>query len=688
MFLSVLFWYVTVLAVGLLAAPVGLYLFGNLKDHGYPFFRIIGLAIVSYLTWLIVSLKIMPFTLLPILVSILALASCSFLLVYLKKVGLPDDFLKKALVYEGLFLGLFLLFIGYRIYHSSISDIEKFMDFTFLNTLLRTDYFPPQDPWLSGNPINYYYFGHLATAILTKLTGISSGITFNLMVITNYVFYAVGIFSLAFNLTKKYVWAGLAVVIAAFMGNVSYIYQPLVNHTATVWWASATRVIPGTINEFPLYSFLLGDLHAHYLDLPFALLLLAAFYLIFREKDTPLLRIFVAFILSITFLANSWDYLVYVFFLGVLLLYRNGLTKEGLVSAVKSGFPVVLISVAGFLPFYLQFHPGSQGFKLVTAPRTHLNDFLVLFALQAFLIAGFLLWDFSEKVAYRREFTFGFAAILVFGLEVFSKAQLVLPLALLAIVLLALMFDGVKEDDEKRFTYLMIFVSLFLVFFCEFFYLKDIYGIEYQRTNTVFKVYYQLWILLSLVSVVIIQYFAKQKNRYRTFVLSVGGVLLFASVAYLFVGVPASANGFKKVLGLDGTHYLAEKYPADFAAISWLNENVKGTAVIAEKPGQSYTDDSRVSSYTGLVTPLGWLGHEWGWQGSPKGLYERKSEIDNLYRTPNKNRAKAILAKYKIDYIFVGELEKKAYKLNSSAIYGLGKKVYSRNGVEILQVKS
>ena len=84
-----------------------------------------------------------------------------------------------------------------------IHGLEKFMDFGFLNSILRSDYFPPKDMWYTPLTINYYFFGHLATAVLTKLSFLPSFITFNLMIATLFTLTFSAAFSIGVNLFEK-----------------------------------------------------------------------------------------------------------------------------------------------------------------------------------------------------------------------------------------------------------------------------------------------------------------------------------------------------------------------------------------------------------------------------------------------------------------------------------------------------
>ncbi|MEI6266343.1 MAG: DUF2298 domain-containing protein [bacterium] len=681
-------WYLALFIIGIISIPIGQYLFKNLDDFAYPFYRAIGLAIISYLVWILGILRILPFNIFSIILSFCILIGISSFFLLKTKPSFNKPFIQKAITYEIIFLVIFSALIIYKLYRSEISDIEKFMDFAFLNTLLKTSYFPSVDPWLSGHSMNYYYFGHLVTAVLTKVTGIKSIISYNLMQATNYTLFIVSIFSIGYNLTKKYLWAFVTAFIAAGMSNISYLIF-LYKKIDTYWWAG-TRIIPGTINEFPLYSFLLGDLHAHYLDLPFVLLVIISFYTFFINKDSDnLFNIFIGFILGILFITNSWDYLIYALIFAALTVYKNIIVKKNYGQLIKDGLIIGVTSLVVLLPFYLTFKPASEGFQFVTAPKSLLTDFLTLYLLQVFVISFYILYRFIKtKSKYKITIiTISFfLAFLIYGFSQVSALILFLiPLWLMVTI------NDIRKDTHltnKQFINILILAVFVIIIFCEYFFLKDIYGIDFQRANTVFKFHYQVWVLFAIISGYIFYYFTTVKDNIKYVFYLFGITFLLISSAYLPKSVYDSANSFSKQMGLDGSGYIASKYSFDYQAILWINKNILGEKIIVETVGESYTDGSRISVFTGNATPLGWFGHEWGWRKNVDDLNIIKKDIDTLYKTNEIDTANIIINKYKINFIYYGELEKIKYgEIQGWAIPHMLKKVYRNEQVSIYKVK-
>jgi uncharacterized membrane protein len=241
------------------------------SDRGYGFSRVIGLIIVSYFSWIFNYL--FNFTLsstsLWLLVLLLALTAS----VALKKLSKNEIIL--ILCEEVLFVVTFISMLLFRASMPEIKNIEKIMDFGIINGLVRGTTLPPVDIWFSGQSINYYYFGQYIASIMFKLTNTTSGISYNMYVAYNFATTIVAGFSLLLFLTKKYYISILGTLVLLVGGNLDFLYSKVVLKSAEYFYANARSLIPFTINEFPAYSFLIGDLHAHILNIQNVLLVLA-----------------------------------------------------------------------------------------------------------------------------------------------------------------------------------------------------------------------------------------------------------------------------------------------------------------------------------------------------------------------------------------------------------------------------
>jgi YYY domain-containing protein len=324
---QILVWWLILEVVGLAALPLTLRLFAPLPDRGYAFARPLGLLLLGYILWMGASLGFLRNNTGGAIFSLLILAAFSAWF-YLRK-G-PNQLPRKPVVVttELLFLLAFVGWAFFKAYNPNIetSGGEKWMEFAFLNSILRSTSFPPHDPWLAGYGISYYYFGYVMMALLTRLSGLPANIAFNLGVPTLFALTLTGAFSIVYNLVRSASAKQLAVSLAEWrsiaygllgslfvgiLGNLEGLLEVLHARglgspefwrwldikelnvppvpggwipTRFIWWWRASRVLHDhdllgnsmeVIDEFPFFSFMLADMHPHVLALPFVLLALA-----------------------------------------------------------------------------------------------------------------------------------------------------------------------------------------------------------------------------------------------------------------------------------------------------------------------------------------------------------------------------------------------------------------------------
>lgn len=234
------------------------------------------------------------------------------------------------------------------------------------------------------------------------------------------------------------------------------------------------------------------------------------------------------------------------------------------------------------------------------------------------------------------------------------------------------------------FVLLIILVGILLVLGPEFFFLRDQFG---YRINTIFKFYYQAWILWGVAaafgSVVLLN-----ELRGLQGVLFSGAlvVVLGASLIYPVLSLSTKTNDFNPPQGftLDGTAYFAQQSPDEMDAIRWLSSAPPG--VVAEAVGNSYSDYARISTQSGQPTVLGWPGHESQWRGGAEEMGSRQGDIERLYRTTDWNDAQEILRKYNIRYVYVGPLERSTYVVNEGKFKQFLTPVFQQGQVTIYEV--
>jgi YYY domain-containing protein len=213
-----------------------------------------------------------------------------------------------------------------------------------------------------------------------------------------------------------------------------------------------------------------------------------------------------------------------------------------------------------------------------------------------------------------------------------------------------------------NFILIMLLIGLGLPLAVEFIYLRDNFGI---RMNTIFKFYFQAWVLLALVSAFAVYFVAKNLRGAAVWLWQITMVLLVAAgLIYPTLAIANKTDYFQNEPTLNGIAWIAGYRPGDYAGIEWLRANAPDDAVILEAPGASYAAyqyTGRVSALTGLPTLLGWGGHQSQWRGNYDEPARREPDIETLFNTSDLGQAQALLDKYNISYVYIGPLERERY---------------------------
>ena len=639
-FKYIFIWWLSLVFLSSLSLPLIFLIFQKFWDKGYIFAKTFSVFILSYLFLILGIIKITTFTLPCIYFIIAVFAGLNLYLLFKNKIyfnGLLKKHWQVFLFEEILFFVILALWSYVRGFAPDIEGLEKFMDWGFVNSVLRSQYFPPADMWYAGQSINYYYFGHLVFAFLTKFSGISSTITYNLSIATVCGLTFVSGFSLASNLIystlKKpifrlyFIGGLLSALLLTFGGNLHLIYKiskimieekhNFKEASASYWYPDATRFIgfdpdttDKTIHEFPMYSFVVADLHGHMNDIPLVIFFMA-FLFVSLTSFSKLKFYFLApptgLLLSIAYMTNAWDFAVY----GLLFAVASFLITKKFWPTIFSGLLTIAFWYLFTLPFSRNFTPMAEGLQLSDA-RTPLYQLFVLYG-------GF--WLIS------------------------------LPFIFYFIKNLRL-----KKISSTDYFVLAIFITAtVLVLIPEIFYIKDIYVFDYRRANTMFKLVYQAFIMYSLIA----GYIFIRLRHFFVYRLLFSLVFIF-HLSYSYFAIK-SYYGLKEYKGLWGLKFLEISYPDNLAAINWLNKNVSKQLHIVEAVGDSYTTFNQVSMATGLPTIEGWVVHEWLWRGGYDAPAARQAEVETIYTSENPEEVKSILEKYQIKYIIVGAKEYEKY---------------------------
>jgi uncharacterized membrane protein len=439
--------------------------------------------------------------------------------------------------------------------------------------------------------------------------------------------------------SRKSVLAGLtSAVLVSLGGNLTTIYTffkaytPLdkpvpfwqlpflpFNFPNNYWYPNATRFIYHTIHEFPIYSFVVSDLHGHVLDIPLVLLSIALIFAFLNYKKISFSNlIFLSLIFSIMYMTNAWDGPIYLFltilFLVIFIFYKDGNRWIFSYNNAYEFFWKLLTVCFGFfifsLPFNVYFRPFVSGIGVICAPKVLTNIGKI----------GPLLFEAGNcqrSPLWQLTILYGFFYFFVLSFLAFLKFK-----------------KNYKFTVSDTFILSLILLSTLLIIIPEFVYVKDIYA-TYYRANTMFKLVYEAFIILSLSSAyILVKLISSIKRKKLLIPFSViTAVLLSLVLIYPVFAVNSYYQDLKTYRGLDGINYLSTLYPGDYNLINWINKNIQGQPVILEANGDSYTDYARISANTGLPTVIGWPVHEWLWRGAYDIVAPRIIDVQTLYES-------------------------------------------------------
>lgn len=757
-------WWVTLFLVGAVSFPLTKKLFSSWYDKGYLFAKAVGLASVTYIVYIAAMSHVLPFVTESILMAMIALFLFGIVVNSIKTPesevtdteeeyhGVKKLFRsyrsKRSLRFIGIFIVEEVFFFAALLFWSwvkghepSIHGLEKFMDFGFMQSILNSRYFPAPDMWYAGYPINYYYFGHTVVAVLTKLSNISLVYTFNLMLATIFALcvtmsFSIGVHILNIGMPKLKLWAVIAgAVLIAFLvslgGNMQTLYAFTKGYTGEnvqpfwqllwtpqefmsklpeglerYWYANATRFIPYTIHEFPSYSFVVSDVHGHVMSIPFVLLAIALLLSIFLRDtkikkndwgigngDQNLRYVYYGQLVSILLMTNALDGPIYLgLFLVMFAIVHwkeiRAFSQHWKYMLLTAGM-VILAAVAGSVPFMSRFSSFVSGVAFNCPPSFLAN-----------IKIGPLLFEGVEKCQHSPFWMMW----LLWGFFIYCGVWYINTIFNLKFSIFSKVKKFTANSNITRLDVLFIVffcISIALIIFPEFFYFKDIYP-QHFRSNTMFKLGYQAFIMFSIFAGYVIVYAVHalrmritiNRSRLTKLFLILLIPQLFLVSIYPIFSVRSYFNSLRIYKGLDGAQWLNESYPDDYAGIMWLRSTAlelqaSNTApVIVEADGDSYTDHARFSAFTGLPAVIGWPVHEWLWRGTYDVVAPRREEVRVIYESDDDDATTEIIQKYGVQYIIVGGMERAKFAdIKFEKLDRLAEVVFSQGELQIYKIR-
>ncbi len=588
--------------------------------------------------------------------------------------------LEPELVGLAVFAAVALLRLG----QMNVSGTEKPMDLAILAVLMRPGGFPPADPWLAGAALPYYYWGALPWAMPARLLGLFPDVAYNLIVPTVAAVSAQAAWALARALNGSRRTGVAAAFLAVFAGTPDGWRQLLATGSLLrqdLW--SSSRQISGAITEFPLFSFQLGDLHPHLLAVPLILAALFAARAASRPRAGTRAVAVTALLYGAAAAANPWSALPVG--AGVLLLMAG--REEGFMWPRAGGGRAWWRALAAggggwllFAPFWLEFHPPLAGIGVVGTPTRwdQLALFLGAVLLPPILVSWELSWRWGGLGAARRQvWRAGWLASVVVLAAVSGSVGLALAVGLGAIFTAGVLTGGRRL---ARPAWALTLVPLGLLGVMELVYLRDPYGGELYRMNTVFKASHLAFTLLAVLAPVLLGWL----HRRRPGLAAAGAAVVLAA------GLPQLAATAARVSGPPGPGWggLAWMQPCDAAMAHWMYRRPAGSTLV-EGLGEAYTDAARISAASGVPAALGWENHERVWRGAAvmAELVRRRRLVEELYSCGRPERVAAIAEELGAGYIVVGPLERRNYPAEGvRAVESAGTVVFSAGECRVVEV--
>ena len=766
-------WFLTIQLLGVAALPWVFQLFRFLPDRGVTLAKPAALLVLSYLVWVFGLVRLLPNTQLTIWIIFLCIAVASMWLAGRRWEELREFLFQRwsvLLIAELVFL---LMFVAWALVVSGspgITHTEKPMDFMLMNAAHQARYFPAEDAWLSGHSISYYYFGHIIVATLSKMSGVVTSVGYNLGLATLPALAGAVAFGLLYNLVRL---AGGGMRRALGLGSAAPAVILLAGNLAGAlefvrirgwggpgfwdwvgiegmaakaaeagvfpgefwWWFRSTRIINTssdgttldyTITEFPAFSFLLGDLHAHVLAIPFLLLAIASALNIYCSGDrlelawlrrNPAQAVSVALAGGALAFINFWDFATFMaLFAAALTLkgcrdYPDSLLRAANASAAVF-LPLFLLAIALFGPVYFTFSGQTDGVLPLREVAT--SPFHLLIVLGMFILPSLALLAHKLRGVGRPDATDTPLAVLALviaaiplGLwmataflftlvadgagtalnDLGRRLALALPGAIVVGVAVYLAAVRARRSDEVASSFVLLLMALgfFLVMVADLFHIVDAFSGPWRRMNTVFKVYYQAWLLLGITGTFAVYtlWSGRASMAASRSWISVAGLsgkwggaavlaLLLVGSFYYTLGATLERGGAhgapQEGRTLNGLAYLAVEDPAEYAAIAWLRDEAPPGRIV-EAVGDDYSRFSNVSASTGLPTVLGWVGHELQWRGSSEPFAGRAEDVESIYTTDDPTEARRLLENYGVRYVYLGRREREKYGVSSLSLY-------------------
>jgi YYY domain-containing protein len=753
-------WYVTLVLIGLGGVLPAMLLFGGLRSGGVLYARPLALLLVAEIAWLLAALTPLPYGLPLIFAAIATLFGWSTFIAWRRPallLSLGRERLPLLLAGEAVCVALFALAAFVRSHAPNATDTEKPMDLALIAAVRIAEQMPPVDPWLGGMTVSYYHLGHVMVDVVSRVAALPIGIAFNFGVATAAALAGMAVFALAGDVlalsrlhARASTWIAGAVAVASLLllAPLEGLFELLAAHGALTpelwqrlgvagfpgpefiengaptqfwWWWRATRVLPDMITEFPAFSVILGDLHAHLLALPLGVVAVAAVLPSFEGRRAlnwnswrrePGALLLVAALYAGLVMTNSWDALIYgaLWAAAVAAVFHGAgwpLHAAVLMTARYLFAPVALALLIAW-PFLSSLQSVPLGVGVWAARGSDPVRFaLVWMPLVLPLLAGALLLrpGANRNVVIAANAAGCFAVLTwagalllrgdVTGLTLRGAGWVTLALLVFLLALGgAAAAAAVRARDTARAAWLgLASAAVAIVLVTELVFLEDAFG---TRMNTVFKFWYAVWLMLAVAGAAAIGMAYDRRGAVAMglrrpgalaagaacalMLLVYGGALLYAPAATM----ARSREGQQRAI--DALAYLDRTDRGAAGAVRWARDRLGPEDVLLEASGRDYGSGNVVSAASGIPTLLGWAGHEVQWRGSIPALGERSLAISRIYNEGASDEALALARKHGVTYVYIGREEREQFGERVTTLFAAWPTAWEGDGSRIVQV--
>ena len=762
---QLLIWILTVHVLGFATFPFVSRIVPDLRDRGFAISKLVAISSLGLVSWLATISGISsPTTELLVTITLIFIGSSTYF--YFRNRNQIFNFFRREwkliLITELIFLIILSIFAFFKFNDPSINHTEQPMDLAFLNAAMVTEPGGPLDPWMKGESISYYYFGYWLFGNLGSLINTAPEVTYNLSLILIPALMGSAVFGLACSLLPSVIQfrsilsvgiiSSISVVfLSNLYGGLSFIAQNRMANSAFWdricveglssssvnivdswrptefwWWFKSSRIInffgescgergiDYTINEFPFFSYLLGDLHPHMMGGPFLImfctLCLGAAYKgapSNLNKPTLSLILLIAIAVATVTFVNMWSIPVIIVILVFIYLLRwvSGFERS-ILNAMFVPLSSFLLAALFLSPFLYQFRSSITGLQ-PSIVQTSLVHFLIAWGPLLIFVVPYILsqfWTTPISIRWKRSLFIASAVsfspwvirgFLSDGINTDGPGFVGVAIPITGLIFIstttALSKIQISGLTRQSLVLLLINLGLLLILIPELFFVGDIYG---NRMNTVFKFYYQAWIFLAASTGIVVHFWAskyyigKNKNRWGLRIWGILTVIIFLVGIYYVPAAIATKMSESNFKSFDGLVFIDVRGGNTRDAIRYVRSTVSKTDGILEAVGE-WGDAGIISMNSGVPNIINWPGHQKQWRPNDLTIEQRVADVKTIYETIDIDLARKLLDKYQVKYVVVGPKESQIYGSSGLLKFeNMGVKVFgSQPNIEIYKLR-